>query len=81
MAQEIIILDRGWVIHGDAHRTLGEARGESMFTVYNASVVRRWGTTAGLGQLAEAKQPDTILDPLGTVTIEGGVLFRIPAKW
>lgn len=36
-------------------------------TLTNASVIRRWGTSDGLGQLAlSGAQPDTVLDKCGT---------------
>lgn len=58
----IVILQRGWVFVGEYSRT-----GEDC-TLENASVVRRWGTTKGLGQLAiEGPTEDTTLDPTPTV--------------
>ena len=35
----------------------------------NASVIRKWGTTQGLGQLITGPVKDTVLDPCGTVEI------------
>jgi len=52
----------------------------------NASVVRRWGTTRGLGELA-ASGPleNTKLDPIGTVKSPLRALIGIvacePSKW
>lgn len=62
--KKIVIAQRGWVFVGDVTRT------ENEVVIEDASVVRRWGTTAGLGQLA-AKGPtaDTRLDPCPTVRI------------
>jgi len=60
----IVIAQRGWVFVGDVTRT------ESEVVIENAAVVRRWGTTAGLGQLAETgPTSDTRLDPCPTVRI------------
>src|SRR3990167_2364303 len=42
----IVILQRGWVMVGCYKRV------ENFVTLTNASCVRTWGTTGGLGQLA-----------------------------
>jgi hypothetical protein len=62
--KQIVIAQRGWVFIGEVTRS------ESEVVIEGAAVVRRWGTTAGLGQLAE-KGPtaDTRLDPCPTVRI------------
>lgn len=60
----ILILQRGW-------NMIGYFKQEgSKCTLENASVIRIWGTTKGLGELA-AKGPlsNTKLDPCGTVNI------------
>jgi hypothetical protein len=58
----IVVLDRGWVY-------VGRCRQEGTnLIIEDAKNIRRWGTTQGLGQLAlEGAQPNTILDPVGTV--------------
>jgi len=63
-ALRIVIGDRGWVFvgrlteHGD-HVRLSDAK-----------VIRRWGTTAGLGELAlTGPTDDTVLDETGTVNV------------
>lgn len=62
MNKKIVVLHRGWVVVGDFSKDGNEV------VVENASVIRKWGTTKGLGQLAaEGKLPDTVLDPAGTV--------------
>jgi len=35
----------------------------------NASVIRKWGTEQGLGQLITGPMKETVLDPCGTVEI------------
>lgn len=59
----IAVLQRGWVVVGDysQHGDVGRLE--------NASVVRRWGTSLGLGELA-SKGPlrNTVLDPCPPVT-------------
>ena len=54
---KIVILQRGWVMIGRFEKEGTECK------LHNASVIRVWGTTKGLGQLAnEGKQKETILD-------------------
>jgi hypothetical protein len=59
---KIVILQRGWVCVGQYIKHGDERRLE------NASVIRVWGTTKGIGELA-ASGPlkSTKLDPAGTV--------------
>ena len=53
----IVILQRGWVMVGRL------AIDGDMCKLHNASNVRKWGTTAGLPELAErGPQENTILD-------------------
>ena len=62
MSKKIVVLHRGWVVVGDVRKE------ENQIIVDNASVIRRWGTSKGLGQLAlEGVQPNTTLDSCGTV--------------
>lgn len=60
---KIAILQRGWIFVGNF------AQEGSVCTLTNALNIRRWGTSKGLGELAqEGKQSNTQLDPAGTVT-------------
>ncbi|MCA3269205.1 MAG: hypothetical protein INF44_02525 [Thalassospira sp.] len=53
----IVVLQRGWIVVGEY------AEDEKTITVKNGSVIRRWGTTKGLGELAiKGALPNTILD-------------------
>jgi len=55
--KQIVVLNRGWVVMGD----YSEEGDTCVLT--NASVIRRWGTTKGLGELAEnGKLEETVLD-------------------
>lgn len=57
----IVILQRGWVIVGNYYQEGSYCR------IENGHVIRRWGTTKGLGELAtEGKKENTILDPIPT---------------
>lgn len=59
---KICILQRGWVMIGRLERNGSECK------LHNASVIRNWGTTKGLGELAiEGKKKDTKLDKCGGV--------------
>lgn len=59
----IAVLERGFVYVGNAEY---DAHGN--LVLYNAKNVRRWGTKAGLGQLArQGPQQETVLDTTGTV--------------
>lgn len=55
---KIVILQRGWILVGKFERKGSDCK------LYNASVIRNWGTTKGLGEIAE-KGPtsSTKLDP------------------
>ena len=57
----ICILQRGWVMVG-----VFTKKGPQCF-LDNASVIRRFGTTTGLGQLVNGPLPETKLDPCGHV--------------
>ncbi len=55
----IVILQRGWVVIGRFYQNGHDCWIEKGY------VIRSWGTTKGLGQLAiEGKQTDTVLDPV-----------------
>jgi len=55
--KQIVICDRGWVVVGDV------ANSGDYIRISNASVIRRWGTKNGIGELAEnGPQPETKLD-------------------
>ena len=58
----IVVLQRGWVVVGQW------GQDGDQVTITDASVIRRWGTTKGLGEIAkDGPTGDTILDPAGTV--------------
>jgi hypothetical protein len=59
---KILVLQRGWVAIGRHSKDGAE------HVLTDASVIRRWGTTKGLGQLAtDGPQANTVLDATGTV--------------
>ena len=53
----IVVLPRGWIMVGEAKET------DNKLQLTNASVVRRWGTTKGLPELAnDGPLSSTVLD-------------------
>lgn len=58
---QIVVLQRGWIVVGHVTRDGDE------LTITNASVIRRWGTTKGLGQLVNGPTLTTKLDPCGVI--------------
>lgn len=76
---KIVVLQRGWVVVGQVERDGDE------LVIYSASVIRRWGTTRGLGELVDGPLKDTVLDPAGTVRAHAlGVVLTIDVqaeKW
>jgi hypothetical protein len=60
---QIVVADRGWVFVGKT-----TIQGD-MVKLENARNIRRWGTTSGLGELADGPKPDTKLDNYGEVNI------------
>ena len=69
--KRIVVVEEGNVFIGTP--------GTDRHTLLDASVIRIWGTTAGLGQLAlHGMQKDTVLDFAGTVEINPNKeLFRL----
>lgn len=54
---QIVALQRGWIVVGHVFQN------GSDFRIENAAIVRRWGTTNGLGELAEqGPLAETVLD-------------------
>jgi hypothetical protein len=77
---QIVVLKRGWVVVG-----MVAISGDDV-TISNASVVRVWGTTKGLGEIAmNGPTKDTVLDPCGVVRAhKGSVVLYIDCaetKW
>ncbi len=55
---KIVILQRGWVMVGKLEKAGSECK------LHQASVIRNWGTTKGLGEIAnDGPKKDTKLDP------------------
>jgi len=64
---KIVVLQRGWVVMGHLFR--GTDVPVNYCEIRDAKVIRRWGTTRGLGQIAlEGPTENTILDPCPDIT-------------
>lgn len=72
----IAVLDRGFVYVGLCALDAG------VLTITDARCIRRWGTTAGLGQLALTGPTEkTVLDHAGTISAPlGAVMHLIDCK-
>lgn len=69
---KIAILQRGWVFVGRFSKVGSDCKLE------NASCLRQWGTTKGLGELLNGPTSKTVLDPSGTVQFhELGIIALI----
>ncbi len=65
MSIKIAVLDRGWIVVGE----IGEENG--LVTISGGAVVRYWGTTRGLGEIAAGGPTKaTKLDPCPTVRVK-----------
>ena len=61
---QIVILPQGWVLIGEYSEQV--ENGTLIAYLRNSSVVRRWGTTHGLGQIAiSGPTTETVFDPCG----------------
>lgn len=58
----IIIADRGWVFVGNC-----QDHADGSVTITNCRNIRKWGTSAGLGELVNGPKPGTVADMYGTV--------------
>lgn len=77
---KIVILQRGWVFVGRL------SKDDEQYTLNNAKVVRVWGTSKGLGEIAlNGPTTKTILDPAGTVEFHAltvvAILNADESKW
>lgn len=89
--RKIYLMDDRSVISGELVPSRGTGPEDALFqTLDNAAVVRRWGTTRGLGQLGlEGPTKETVLDPvpdghrinLSYVVYEIAVVEKAERKW
>ena len=70
LGKQIVVIDNGFVHVGDC------VVEDGLLLISNASNIRVWGTTRGVGQLVSGPTPQTKADPLGTVCVPfGRVVF------
>ena len=74
----ILVIKLGWVLVGNPT----PADDPTKFAMNNSHVIRIWGTTRGLGEIAIAgPTKDTVLDPCGYVEANHhSILFQIACK-
>lgn len=78
--KKIVVLQRGWVLVGDYSRDGDQCR------LDNASVIRVWGTTKGLGEIAlNGPTNATVLDACGTARFDAVTTIMVldvaAGKW
>ncbi len=62
--KQIVVLQRGWIVIGDVEKTDTEIK------INNCSVIRVWGTSKGLGEIAKNGATDnTKLDPCPSIVV------------
>ena len=77
LGKHVVILQRGWIVVGDLFKS------NSKYWIDNGSVIRSWGTSEGLGELAiKGPLSGTKLDKLtdGTWFHELTIVGAIPCS-
>jgi hypothetical protein len=74
--KRIIVADRGWVFAGAC-----EDHEDGTVTIRNASNIRIWGTTKGLGELVNGPLSSTKYDAYGTVRCSPIVQINVIKGW
>lgn len=71
----ILALDNGFVFVGDV-TLVG-----STLLVQHTKQLRKWGTTAGLGQITKGPTKETAADPVGVLIVpKARLIFALPAS-
>lgn len=74
--KRIIVAERGWIFAGDC-----EDHSDGFVTIHNASNIRVWGTTKGLGELNKGPLSGTKHDKYGTVKCLPIVQINVISGW
>ena len=71
--KQIVVIASGWVVIGDTSPV------EGGILIEEASVIRTWGTTKGLGEIAlNGPTKGTILDYAGSIhVLDHAIIMRI----
>jgi len=77
---KIVVLERGWIMVGILEKDGDE------YLLLNGRIIRRWGTTEGLGEIAiKGPLPETKLDKIPLVKFhKNQLIFTIncdESKW
>lgn len=76
---KIAILQRGWIFVGYYSKTAQDCK------LSSAKCIRNWGTTKGLGELAQGPTSKTVLDGAGTVRFNEATIIALidadESKW
>lgn len=74
--KQIVVMQQGWQVIGFVEEVEGGV------VVREASVIRQWGTTAGLGEIAcKGATKTTVLDYTGEVRVPTcAIIMRITCK-
>lgn len=76
--RKIYVVESGWVFLADTTADNGDS-----VNLKGVSVIRSWGTTKGLGEIAlNGPTKETVLDACGQIDVpKGKVLFTIPCVY
>lgn len=72
----IVIADRGWVFVGNC-----QDHDDGTVTITNCRNIRKWGSTKGLGELANGPLAGTIADSYGTVRTNPIATIAVVKGW
>lgn len=72
----IVIADRGWVFVGNC-----QDHDDGTVTITNCKNIRKWGSTRGLGELANGPLPGTVADSYGTVRTNPIATIAVVKGW
>ena len=78
MRYVICVLTHGWVLVGVLENP---HEGDQPMTLSRAAVIRRWGTTRGIGELASGPAPETVWDlvPERVSIPRGSLVYSVEA--
>jgi len=82
----ILVIDAGWVLLAEGVELSPDSsieEGRVTYIARDASVIREWGTTAGLGEIAlNGPTNNTVLDPCGNPHVPASrLLMLIPCTY